>query len=377
MMESLKSRTLVLIHTQRSYVKVGNGRNLFLSCYRSTGEGSSPLTMTLLKALVLVLVAGPALIRAQSDEPAQTAEPAEPTEPAPPVPPKAPIQGGCTRELLISTRDQFWKSAGAGQPKLASGAKIAFNNKAVSSLTGTPYASIKTSTWTSLLAQAVDTEICEIATFRVSSQQVLSTRLKVDASGSIKEVEFLQSIQGDQFFRPSGFPSTTPAMFNAKQVPHPPPTIPSVWTPAMGMFDHKAEVKTATCKATTGAARPWTRRELMYAMSSYCDGLKGKPFDSCVFAGKSCPRNENGVTTTGNCGVGTGMFGFTVRGRRWVVDTETGVGLGVFYFDYGPGSNLFLHEYFKVQAGALSYIFAPMKNIPHAQASAKTFESEK
>jgi hypothetical protein len=331
--------------------------------------------MAFFKNLVLVLAAIPALVSAQSDDPA---EPAQPVEPAVPATPAPAVKGGCTRELLISTRDAFWKSAGAGQPKLASGAKIAFNNKAVSSLAGTPYASIKTSTWTALTAQAADTETCNIATFRVSSQQILSTRLKVDASsGAISEVDFLQAIQGDQFFRPTGFPSTTPPMFNAKQVPHAPPTIPSVWTPAMGMFDHRAEVKQATCKATSGAPRPWTRRELIYAASSYCDGLKGKPFDSCVFSGKSCPRNENGVTTTQNCGVGTGIFGFTVRGRRWVVDTDTGVVLGVFYFDYGSGSNLFLHEYFKVQSGALAYIFAPMKNIPHAQASARTFESEK
>ncbi|KAF2405211.1 hypothetical protein EJ06DRAFT_525747 [Trichodelitschia bisporula] len=144
----------------------------------------------------------------------------------------------------------------------------------------------------------------------------------------------------------------------------------------MGMFEHKAAVNRATCKATSGAPRAWNRRELMYAANSYCDGLKGAPFDNCVFAGKSCPRNENGVTTTQNCGVGTGVFGFTVRGRRWVADTETGVVLGVFYFDYGPSSNLFLHEYFKIQAGTLAYIFAPMKNQPHAQVAASTFAQE-
>jgi hypothetical protein len=145
----------------------------------------------------------------------------------------------------------------------------------------------------------------------------------------------------------------------------------------MGMFENRGAVNKATCKATSGAPRLWTRRELIYATSSYTDGLKGEPFSGCVFAGSSCPRNENGVTTTGNCGVGTGVFGFTVRGRRWVVDTDTGVVLGVFYFDYGPSANLFLHEYFKVDKGALAYIFAPMKNIPHAQASLKTFPEDR
>jgi hypothetical protein len=312
--------------------------------------------MAILNALLLTFAALPAFASAQSDAPAA-----------------ASAQGGCTREILIGARDTFWK----GQAKLAPGAKIAFNNKLVTSLAETPYPSIKTSTWTALLTQAIDIGVCDIATFRVANSQILSTRLKVDSSGAIKEVDFLQAIQGDQFFRPSGFPTTTPAIFDQKQVPHPPPTIPPQWTPAMGMFDHKEQVNTATCKAMTGTPRLWTRRELIYAANSYCDGLKGKPFDSCVFAGKSCPRNENGVTTTGNCGVGTGVFNFPVKGRRWVADTDTGVVLGIFYFDTGKATTLFLHEYFKVHQGALSYIFAPMKHIPPAQAFARNFPEEK
>jgi hypothetical protein len=279
---------------------------------------------------------------------------------------------GCTRESLTAARDAFFKGAPSAPGNLAANVKVALNNKPTP-LDQTPYTKIPTSTWTQLQAQAVDTEICEIATFKVATQQLLSTRLKLDASGAISEIEFLQAVQGDQFFRPTGFPKTTPPMFDQKQTPAPPPTIPAEFTPSMGMFDHKAAVSASTCKALSGTPRLWTRKELLYAASSYCDGLKGKPFDSCVFAGKSCPRNENGVTTTQNCGVGTGVFGFTVRGRRWTVDTETGVVLGAFYFDYGSGSNLFLHEYFKVQAGTLAYILAPMKNIPHAQAALNTF----
>lgn len=284
---------------------------------------------------------------------------------------------GCSRDQLAQAQDKFFKAAMSGsQPTMASSVKIALNNKPVSSLAQTPFAEIKSSSWTNFLAQTIDSEKCEIATFRVSSKQLLSNRLKIDGSGSISEVEFLQAVKGDQFFRPSGFPSTVPAMFTQKQVPHAPPTIPQQWTPAGGMFNHRTAINKSSCKATSGAPRPWTRKELIYAASSYADGLKGAPYDSCVFSGRSCPRNENGVTTTQNCGVGMGMFGFTVKGRRWVADTETGVVLGAFYFDYGSGSNLFLHEYFKVQDGTLAYIFAPMKNIPHAQASLSTFAEE-
>ncbi|TID14214.1 hypothetical protein E6O75_ATG09293 [Venturia nashicola] len=282
----------------------------------------------------------------------------------------------CKRESLIAARDAFFKAAPAKPENLAASVKVALNNKPTP-LESTPYSKIPTSTWTPLQAQAVDTEMCEIATFKVASQQLLSTRLKLDAAGAISEIEFLQAVQGDQFFRPTGFPKATPPMFNEKQKPAPPPTVPAQWTPEMGMFDKKESISRATCKALSGAPRLWTRKEILYAASSYCDGLKGAPYDSCVFAGSSCPRNENGVTTTQNCGKGTGVFGFTTRGRRWTVDTDTGVVLGVFYFDYGPGSNLFLHEYFKVQAGSLAYILAPMKNIPHAQASLKTFSQDR
>jgi hypothetical protein len=143
----------------------------------------------------------------------------------------------------------------------------------------------------------------------------------------------------------------------------------------------KEDLKPATCKTGAGPARELNRNELIFVANSYCDGLNGKPWDSCVFGGSSCPRNENGVITTQNCAVGLGAFGFTTKGRRWVADTELGVVLGMFYFDYSKyGSlaasapfNLFLHEYFKVDAGKLAHIFAPMKNIATKDATAKIF----
>lgn len=300
--------------------------------------------MTVLKVLTLVLSSSPLLASA-----------------------------ACTRASLIAARDAFFKGAPAAPANLAAGVKVALNNEP-KPLDATPYSKISTSTWTALQTQAVDTETCEIATFKVATEQLLSTRLKLDAAGAISEIEFLQAVSGDQFFRPTGFPKTTPPMYEQKQTPAPPPTIPAQFTTQMGMFESKALVNTKTCKALTGAPRLWTRKELLYAASSYVDGLYGRPFSSCVFAGDSCPRNENGVTTTQNCGVGTGVFGFTTRGRRWTVDTETGVVQGAFYFDYPIiSTNLFLHEYFKVHNGTLAYILAPMKNIPHVQAALNTF----
>jgi hypothetical protein len=214
--------------------------------------------MATLKALVLILSVSPLLASAE----------------------------GCTRESLIAARDAFFKGAPGAPANVVANVKVALNNKPTP-LDQTPYTKIPTSTWTQLKAQAVDTEMCEIATFKVATQQLLSTRLKLDASGAISEIEFLQAVQGDQFFRPTGFPKTTPPMFEEKQTPAPPPTIPSQFTVEMGMFDKKASISASTCKALSGAPRVWTRKELLYAASSYCDGLKGKPYDSCVFAGKS------------------------------------------------------------------------------------------
>lgn len=273
----------------------------------------------------------------------------------------------CDRVKLIQIRDDFWETAisGAAPSSLASTVKIAVNN-AIVPLNQTPYSSLGKSKFSNLTVQAIDTDICEIATFRVATDQILSTRLKLNPQGAIAEVEFLQAVPGDQFFHPSGFPNETPAMFLQKQMPFPTPQIPESWTPTKGMLDQPDKVNTTTCKATSGTARAWNRSELIYATSSYADGLKGQPFDSCLFRGSSCPRNENGVTTTLNCARGTGIFGFSTRGRRWTVDTETGVVLGAFYFEFSglrallSAKNLFLHEYFKVDKGALAYIFAPM-----------------
>jgi hypothetical protein len=306
---------------------------------------------------------------------------------------------GCTRALLLQTRDAFFKAGAARSQsglKLAPGAKIALNNKPVAGLAQTPFS--KLTGFTSLKVEAADVETCQIATFRVSSSQVLSTRLRLNPAGDITEVEFLQAVQGDQFFRPTGFPSTTPAMWSAKQRPGRPPNIPASWTPIAGTPGK--DVNRANCRTGSGAARLLTRQELVYVAATYADGLRGEPWGSCVIGhGNSCPRNENGVTTTANCAKGAGMFGFLTRGRRWVADVDNGVVLGAFYFDYGakgpkgatgtvgPGapsggggggkaSKLFLHEYFKVEQGGLAAIYAPMKNIAGAQASLQTFKGE-
>jgi hypothetical protein len=136
----------------------------------------------------------------------------------------------CGRAQLITTRDDFFRSAKPGAAvSLARNAKIAYNN-VITPLDRTPFASISNSTWTNLKIEAVDVERCTIATFRVSKEQLLSTRLKIDASnGNISEIEFLQVVSGDVFFLPSGFPKDTPELWTRKQIPTAPPMIPDQW----------------------------------------------------------------------------------------------------------------------------------------------------
>jgi hypothetical protein len=234
------------------------------------------------------------------------------------------VTGECQRAALISARDAFFNSKGAATPQgvaLASNAKISFNN-AITPLAQTPYKNL--TGFTEFLVQAVDTESCDIATFRVSPTQLVSVRLRLDPAGAISEVDFLQAVSGDQFFRPAGIPAKQPALYDQKQKLGSPPNVPATWAPNSYPGVPSADVNKATCKAGAGAARALTRKELIYVASTYCDGLKGAPWDSCVIGGSSCPRNENGVVTTNNCAVGTGIFGFETKGRRWVADTETG-----------------------------------------------------
>jgi len=310
----------------------------------------------------------------------------------------ASVLAACSRQSLVETNEEFFKAGAANNTagvKQAPNATIALNNKAISGLANSPFADLKG--FTNFTVAAVDVEKCQIATLRVAQSQVLSTRLKIDQKGALTEVEFLQAFKGDhQFFNPPGFPSSAPTLWSKNQTAASPPAIPSTWSPISG--SPAKDVDTAKCKNHTGAARSLTRRELMYIAATYADGLKGEPWASCVPGGVPCVRNENGVVTSQNCTVGLAPFNFLTRGRRWVVDTETAVVLGTFYFDrnnippmtdpnLGPGApvespdrgnstKLFLHEYFKVEAGALAAIFAAMKYIPASQASAVTFAGE-
>jgi hypothetical protein len=256
--------------------------------------------------------------------------------------------------------------------KTCSRSQNALNNKLVGTLSKTPHP--KLTGFTDFLVQAVDSEACQIATFRVANNQLVSVRLKTDVTSNLTEVDLIQAVSGDQFFRPSGFPNKQNSLFDVKQKPRTPPTIPQGWTPASGT--PKRSVSIPTCKPA-GSSRALTRTELIYVADTYADGLKGKPWDSWVIGTGSCPRIENGVQTTANCAVGVGFFGFDVKGRRWVGNTETGVVLGIFRFYYVKqgwkaqlGVNFYLHEYFKVVGGGLAYLYAPMKGVPTVDAKA-------
>jgi hypothetical protein len=194
------------------------------------------------------------------------------------------VAGACSRQQLISIRDAFFqggeaKAASPSGVKLAANIKVVFNNVVQTSLMASPYS--KMGGWTGFNVEAVDTDACQIATFRVAPVQLLSTRLMIDDSGALSEVEFLKAVSGDQFFSPSGFPKTTPAMWTTKQNPGFVPNIPAAWVPATGT---PTNAIAANCATTAGSPRVLNRKELIYVASTYCDSLQGTSWSRCALA---------------------------------------------------------------------------------------------
>jgi len=161
----------------------------------------------------------------------------------------------------------------------------------------------------------------------------MSVRIKTEdaTTPAIKELEILNVLKGSHaFFRPESFPDDAPAMWSS---------------PTPGNL---------------------SRTELIRIANTYPSGIQAGD-GSAIPGGTSCPRVENGVTTTTTCFKGLANFKQPVTNRRWVADTQTGVVLGGFYFDkparFGYNYGLWLNEYFKIDGGKLSGIQACMKEL--------------
>jgi hypothetical protein len=119
------------------------------------------------------------------------------------------------------------------------------------------------------------------------------------------------------------------------------------------------------------------RKQLVQVADSYPSGIQSGN-SSAVLAAKDCPRFENGVKTTPSCAGNMELFIWPVTDRRWVADTQKGVVMGSFFFNYRDGkgtmnkqgirsangtTGLWLHEYFKIREGKIVDVWAAMQTL--------------
>jgi hypothetical protein len=253
----------------------------------------------------------------------------------------------CTRPALQGTVDAFLKASIAKAPadakseaySFAPSIRISQNNVVLPSITQSIYSNI-TGFYKPFRIQAIDTEICTIATFVLVNEKaagadapaLVSIRIKTGETGrAIEELEILNVLKGSHaFFTPQTFPNDAPAMWSA---------------PTTGGLNRDALIKIANL---------------------YPSGIQLGD-GSAIPGAPTCPRMENGVQTTTTCYKGLAMFKQPVTNRRWVADTVTGVVLGEFYFDKpaakGMTYGLWLNEYFKLDNGKMAGIQAAMKEL--------------
>ncbi|KAF1810000.1 hypothetical protein P152DRAFT_493761 [Eremomyces bilateralis CBS 781.70] len=246
----------------------------------------------------------------------------------------------CTRPQLESAVTDFFNSAVAQRntlsTPLSSSAKITQNNQVVS-LAQTSYANL-TNFAVPWQISAVDVDACQIASMRVPTEAgrqraILSIRMALDnATGAIDEIEIVNALPGSHMlFAPERFPAEAPAVWST---PYPAPAL--------------------------------TRVQLIAIANSYAEGIQSGD-GSGVLAAAQCVRNENGVTMTQHCEQGLSLFRYPIPTRRWVVDRDLGVVLGMFAFDKsrraGRSEWLYLHEYFKAESGRAAWIEAAMHTL--------------
>lgn len=261
----------------------------------------------------------------------------------------------CTRAALKKVAKNYIEASGA-YPEIVStidvaiGAKVSQNNEKRGSVMDTAL-SYMIAMPTHFQLQALDTTTCTVATVYVpveartddtgyvqkNETALTSIRISMNPEwDNIEELEIVNALPGSHpLFAPETLPDVAPAL----------------WT-----------------ENTTAPAL--SREELIKLVDTYPSGIQaGSGAD--VQVGSSCVRYENGVKVPLACNGAFDAFKYPVLGRRWVVDTETGVVLGMFFFDKqkvqgASAQNLQLHEYFKVDAGKIDQIFAVMNQFPGA-----------
>jgi hypothetical protein len=255
----------------------------------------------------------------------------------------------CTRDELTAVASTFLQAAIEKRPfKTAPTVKVSQDAKIVGSLDDTAFGNITSNLRPNFKLQAVDTETCQVSTLVVVDEgkgpvptakepagaSILSYRIALSGPGGLPtELELLNTnkLQKPTFFQPLSYPDTTPALWD---------------TPSPGSFN---------------------RSGLLAVTSSYTDGIE-KACGKCVLSTPTCARVENGWKIPVVCNAQFEMMGFPVYARRWVVDTQTGVVQGTYYYAGAKAmGGLFTHEFFAVKDGYIQQVQANWQTVKWRQ----------
>lgn len=237
-----------------------------------------------------------------------------------------PTRDGCTREMLATAVQNYYKSLSAHDPKMmnpASSIKLTEDSKTIMPGEGL----MKTAGMVKFTRSALDTMQCETATESVVENEgddfVVGTRLKV-AGGQITEVESI-------LVGPDGWFPNPKAILDSKS---------DDWE------------KPLLAEADRG-----TREKLKKdIVDGYFLGLFGGKIPAADFPFASdCKRSENGFSPGAcNFGIPTGM---PMTPLHYVIDIEAGIAVGFVLFG-GRSSGLDDFHMFRVKSGQVHGVHA-------------------
>jgi hypothetical protein len=199
-----------------------------------------------------------------------------------------------------------------------------------------------------------DLVTCDVATLFIAKERnesaIASLRIRLSQE-KVTEIEILKATKGSHaLFAPEAYSNSAPAIWHeSNRLP------------------------------LNGTSQASQRTNIVSIADSYAQALQ-EGNNTMALASFTCPRLENGSQTTEHCGANMDLFRWPVTDRRWVADIKTGVVMGSFFFHYkngkgkmsqmglkdrGPDSKvgLWLHEYFKIEAGRIVAVSAAMKTL--------------
>jgi hypothetical protein len=302
-------------------------------------------------------------------------------------------QAACDRAKLQATADAFFNSAiaksGASSLKISPNVKIVENNILLKSIQETSYPYIAGFA-RPFRINALDTQTCNVASLVVVNMiEQEPSGWKGSASSSKDDCKgFGKPATSKSSGKSSGPSDTASSIFSGDL-----PTPKDGKNPWPNLISFRAQIAENSGEMTeieivnigtgkggssgtimqTGAmpqeAGPlWseplhktlgsitTRDQLVQILDTYPEGIH-RHNGSGVKSAESCKRIENGRRMPFACNAKYEMLTQNVTNRAWVVDTETGISLGKFFFER-EFSPFWIHEYFKITDGLIQEIYA-------------------